>query len=135
MNYRENLFIFSVYRLNVNPEANELNHGFVKRALEMMNVGFKEVLGMYNGTEEKGFVVLGLKNEHLVQTYSLLFEQESYLMVHNDQTADLKFLSGTDVKEVKRLGKFIPKPDSVDVKDLNAWTKDLSSGGYFIVEG
>jgi len=132
MNYRENLFIFSVYQVGVKQADNELNHSFVKTALTNSGISFKEVLGMYKGHEEMAFVVLGLKNETYVETYCQLFEQESYLMVHNDQTADLKFLTDDGIK-VERLGKFVPVPDSVNVNDLDGWSKDLSSGGYFYI--
>lgn len=121
MNLSENYFIFSVFQSNQDDSINFLNHQFMKATLERQAVRFIEATGAYNGDKEMCFIVFGLSNEDLVKGYSQTFNQESYLMVHNDRTAELKFKD-----KVIRIGQMHKVKD---IKDLQSYV--ITNNGYY----
>lgn len=90
--------IVSCFDSNRSSEANEKEHNSILSTLKTIGRPFFEVIGCYKGIKEKSIVV-HLDNFNTANTIAQLNRQDSILIVHSDNTAELEFCkTGTRVK-------------------------------------
>lgn len=104
---------------------------YVQLKLEQ-KVPVKQVQGCYKNELEVAYVALidgisAKKYEQVVLVWDLckLTNQESILLINNDDTAWLKYISGD--YEMEKLGKFVTTSPADAMDNHDAWTRDGST--------
>ena len=94
-------------------------HTTMKHLLDMHNLNYKEVVGSYQGTLEKSFMVdLDTKNLDFFKSMGRLFNQDSILFVNDLNQATLIFMDG---RESINLGK-MKQVTEFEAKSNEAYT-------------
>lgn len=123
---KTNKVIFSVYQNDVNPMLNQLAHATTLKTLDLLNIEYMEVDGVYKGVAEKSILLQShdyernFKNIEKAKTIASDFNQESILAIENDDTAQLYYLAEDRIETV---GKWV-EVDTVDNLD-----------GFSVIEG
>ena len=112
-------FIISAERFNLSKEENHLRTWAMAADLLREGLDFIACQGVYKGTAERSFMVLGtgLPTACFIERLAKVYEQESVLEVR-ELKATLVYFDGT---KPEYLGFFGPHDGDVD--DLEAYTK------------
>lgn len=119
--------IVSVYRSENKESVNLNNHEDVLEGLRLVNVGFKELIGKYEGETEKSILIVGKKASKLAKMIARKYNQESYLYCDQDRNAELIFTE-SGLKE--NIGKF-KQISPAKVADLPSYTYDPLAKKYY----
>lgn len=113
-------FIISAERFNLSKEDNHLRTMAMAASLLSEGLDFIACQGVYKGTAERSFMVLGtgLPTACVIERLANVYEQESVLEVR-ELKATLVYFDGETKPEY--LGRFEPHTGSVD--GLEAYTK------------
>lgn len=106
---KKEIIIFSVFQKD-NPEYhNEDIHQTIKNVFDQNNVGYKELIGVYKGQEEKSLLVTAI-HEDKVKELCKQFNQECYLYSDSDRNT------------------FLCYPDNkvINIGTLKSTTKDIA---------
>ncbi len=135
MRLNSNKILVSVFQSSQSLEANTANHN---KAIEMLTreaIPFQVVKGVYKGSSELSFLLSSdsaqghFVNQFMALNLGRLFNQESILEVHNDNTAQLLYLNGTTIAN---LGEFSEVSEQVAL-GLDSYTFEPLSQRYFAV--
>ena len=121
-------FILSAYRSNQPASVNRLNHSELACDLALEGLSFSACEGSFEGEYEQGYVVVGAHATLAIVNLALLYRQDSYLVVaENDRTA---YLVDPDTGYHTHIGKF----GAVGTlePDADAWT--LLDGTFYTVD-
>jgi len=135
MKTKSNKMFVSAFQSGFTGDANWINHNKAREMLKREGVVFGEVKGCYKGKLEYAFILVsdsqqGHKdNFQLAYSLGQLFNQESILEVHNDDTAVLHYLGGDSVK----LGQLVEVP-SAEALASDSYTFEPVTGRYFVVK-
>ena len=121
-------FIISAERFNLTKEENAQRTMTMAARLLHDELDFIACHGVYKGTAERSFMVLGggLQTACLIERLARAFDQESVLKVRN-QESTLVYFDGKTKPEY--LGRF--EPHDGDVTSLEAYTK-IGSDVYVV---
>ncbi len=120
--------LISAERFNKTKEENQANNAALEYSLMNLGLHYEKVKGMYKGSEENSFMILGIINNTdmtRIKGLATIFEQDSILTIDHNRNATLVYMSG--VLEI--LGKWT-KVNSV--KGLDGYTV-LDDGTTFTV--
>ena len=79
INTQNSFTILSGELASQNQVYNELATEFLREFLKQRNVYFEEIIGVYKGTKEKSFAILGNLSKKDKQRFFELFKQETIL--------------------------------------------------------
>lgn len=121
--------IFSGEKSNLSLETNRGITEHIKRMLQIYDIPFKEIEGVYDGVPEKSFLIVGdVTARNVVGRIALAHEQESILFVDQFRNTELHFLDGS---AVINLGDWTEVSEE-EAKKTEAFSKDISTGKYYI---
>jgi hypothetical protein len=125
----ETFYIFSPCLATVTRRENWEREAELEGILTEANVGFKKVMGKYEGVDEIAFLVVGEGRLDMVRTLTEGFGQESYLKVDAERNATL--VSRLGPIEIGKWTEF-----KGDITTLSAYTVDTTTGlAYHCVKG
>jgi hypothetical protein len=131
MNINTNKIFFSVAQ-GLGTDAGQ--HAKVRDLLHNLGVPYFETVGAYKGVTEQGFCVFTNSVYDLNRYLGLIKElatrekQESILVVHNDNVAELVLLSDYTVLPI---GTFRAVSEA-EAKAAPAWTRALAGETYYV---
>lgn len=127
MGRKENqpIIIFSVFRANETNEHNKDVHETVKVSLQSKNIGFKELMGVYNGVSELSLLVLA-HNENAVKDLCAQFKQDCYLYSGPDRNTELVYPDNRreSIGTLQRISEY-------EAKSLNSFTYDFVDNSFW----
>lgn len=132
---KTNKVFVSVYLNNKSLEVNNQNHKKAQELLSKEGINFQVLTGIYKNNRELTFLLQSTSVEQhennldTAHNLGLLFNQESFLEVSNDDTAVLHFLSGQD--EVLK-GTFREVTEKEAIANDN-YTYEPIDNRYFVV--
>lgn len=95
MNLKPDILIVSVFQTAKTESENQSAHNKVLTVLKSEGIPCIELLGRYNGVNEKSILLEGFENRRLVERLAKEFNQECYLESHNDRATFLVYQDGT----------------------------------------
>lgn len=63
MDTKQNILIFSAYKVGLDTDVNEVNHLETLLGLQKRGIATLELEGKFDGIEEKSILVIGFENE------------------------------------------------------------------------
>lgn len=94
--------------------------------------GFKPLIGSYNGITENSYIMPAEGNLDLIKSYATMYGQESIMLLHGDNHAELVYLNGPRKGERQGLGTLKAVSEAEARRQLG-WTLDPSNGQYYTV--
>lgn len=127
-NVTERVYIFSVFNSKRAKVLNEVEHDVTIQTLKAKHYTPTEVVGRYNGIDEKSIMLYGTNlTEPMVRELCAKNFQESFLVVYHDGVAELVY--SNDNRKI--LGDFVPVTET-EAKARDAYSK--IGNQYFVVE-
>ena len=119
------IIIFSVFRANETNEYNKDVHETVKVSLQSKNIGFKELMGVYNGVSELSLLVLA-NHENVVKDLCAQFKQECYLFSGPDRNSELVYPDNRreSIGTLQRISEH-------EAKTLKSFTYDFTDNSFW----
>lgn len=96
INKKNSFTILSGELASQNESYNELATEFVREFLKQRNLHFEEITGVYKGTREKSFAILGNLSKKDKQIFFKLFKQETIL--ERNTNGEMYLLNSNDEK-------------------------------------
>ena len=131
----KNLRVFVSVELSTRSNHdNTMETLYAKDALELLGLPFKQVDGMYNGVAERSFMLSGEVGQNMALILAELNNQESILLVDDNNDATLVYLrdaAGDKVWREEVLGKFV-EVDANEALESTAYSK--IDGKYYMVK-
>ncbi len=119
------ILIFSTYQ-STHPEVlNSMNHSNTMKLLKSRGVPFKELVGVYDGTQEKSILV-PVKYRGTVESLCDKYSQECYLESHSDRFCELIYPDGSKVG----IGT-LREMSTEEVLEIDNYTYDPSTDKYW----
>jgi hypothetical protein len=122
----QNLIIVSSSIQNVTAEENRQRHVELTNQLNLLTVPFESLTGRYGGLDEHCVMIDG-SHTQVAEMIMREYDQESYLVHHNDRTCELVFSNG----HRKKIGVMREVSEEEALK-RNAWTKN--KGKYYVAD-
>lgn len=118
-NVTERVYIFSVFNSKRPKVINEVEHDVTIQTLKAKHYTPTEVIGRYNGIDEKSIMLYGTNlTEPMIEELAKRNFQESYLVVYHDGVAELVYSNGNR----KIMGEFLPVSET-EAKSRDAYSK------------
>lgn len=112
--------IVSVYRSENKESVNEHNHGEVLEGLKLVNVGFKELIGKYEGETEKSILIVGKKASKLAKMIANKYKQDWYLYCDQDRNAEIVSIKNGTRENIGVFKEILP----IKAAELSLYTYD-----------
>lgn len=128
---RKPVVILSAELSNSNAIINKQKTSSLKGLLERSGLPFKPVEGCYKDSKEVSFVVEVENRDEirLVQDFSKLYGQESFLLI--DESRDVTLIFNADESENRSLGKFVAVGKAEALVE-DSYTYCVETDTYFV---